>query len=103
VLPLSIAVVAYDRSRAVEAAQRILDQRGWCLYEVCVDIPRQRWEPRVLMFDVSAEAVADALDAEIKLEPELDARLTGVDRCTLEPIAKSEAYLCYVVDEAFAT
>jgi CBS domain-containing protein len=94
--------VPYDRSRAVEAAQSILDQRGWCINEACVDIPRQRWEPRLVMFDLSAEAIADALESEIELEPEHDARLTGVDRRTLEPIPGIGAYLYYVADDPAA-
>ena len=91
--------VPFDRARAVEAAQRILAQRGWCVYEACVDIPGQRWEPRVLMFDLGPEAVADALKAEIELEPEHDARLTGVDRRSLQSLPGIGAYLCYVADD----
>ena len=91
--------VSYDRERAVEAAERILEYRGWCVYEACVDVPRQRWEPRLLMFHLSPEAVADALEAEIELEPEHDARLSGVDRRSLQPLPGIGAFLCYVADD----
>jgi hypothetical protein len=83
----------------MQAAQRILDQGGWCLYECCIDVPRQLWEARLVIFDLSAEAVANAIEAEIELEPEHDARLTGCDRRTLCPDPGMGAYLCYVTDE----
>jgi hypothetical protein len=83
----------------MQAAQRILDQGGWCLYECCIDVPRQLWEARVVIFDLSAEAVANAIEAEIELEPEHDARLTGCDRRTLCLDPGMGAYLCYVTDK----
>jgi hypothetical protein len=78
--------MSYERSRVFEAARRILERRGWCLYEVCVDACGQQWEPRTLFLDLTAEGVAEALAEEIELEPEHDARLTGVDRQTLLPL-----------------
>jgi hypothetical protein len=76
----------YERSRVFEAARRILERHGWCLYEACVDASGQEWEPRTLLFDLTAEGVAESLAEEIELEPEHDARLTGVDRQTLLPL-----------------
>ncbi len=95
--------MAYDRSVAVAAARRILERHGWCLYEACVDVPHQVWEPRLLIFDLSAEAVADTLEAEIALEPEHDGRLTGCDRRTLCPEPALGAYLVYLSGGAVAT
>jgi hypothetical protein len=52
------------------------------------------------MFDLVADAVGDALEAEIELEPEHDARLTGCDRRTLWPDPAMGAHLCYLADTA---
>ncbi len=93
-------MLSYERSRVVRAAQRILDQGGWCVYEVCLDVPHQQWEARALIFDLLADAVADAIEEEIAAEPEYDGRLTGCDRRTLAPAAEMEAQLCYVASEA---
>jgi hypothetical protein len=82
----------------MDAAQRILDQGGWCIYEACVDIAEQHWEPRALIFDLVAGAVADAVEAEIEAEPEHDARITGCDRHTLQPSETMGTYLCYLAD-----
>lgn len=90
--------VWYERSRAREAAQQILAQRGWCLYEVCLHVRDQLWEPRVVIFHLAAEAVVDAVEAEIDLEPEHDARLTGLDRRTLCPEPAMGSYVCYLAD-----
>jgi len=35
-------VLPYERSHIVSAAQSILDQGGWCVVEVCMDVPGQR-------------------------------------------------------------
>jgi hypothetical protein len=92
--------VLYEQPRVLEAAQQILDQRGWCLYETCVDVPRQVWEPRVVIFGVTAEAVAEAVEDEIELDPEHDARLSGLDRRTLSPAPEMGTYLCYLAGPA---
>jgi CBS domain-containing protein len=91
-------VHSYDRSRVVAAAQAILDREGWCVFEVCSDIPRQRWEPHVLIFDRVAGEVADVVEQEIACQPSYDARLTGCDRRTLRPDAGMGAYLCHVAE-----
>lgn len=95
-------VLGYQRSDLVGAAQSILDRDGWCVYEACVDVPAQRWEARVVIFDRVAEAVADAVLTEIELEPEHDARLTGCDRRTLCPDVAMGAHLCYLADTTAA-
>ncbi len=87
-----------DSDRVTAAADRILDQGGWCVFEVCVDVPEQRWESRALIFDLSPVAVAEAVEHEIAYEPELDARLSGCDRRTLAPDPSMGAFLCYVAD-----
>lgn len=90
--------VAFDRAVAVAGARRILSHRGWCVYEACVDVPAQVWEARALIFDITAVSVADSLEGEIELEPEHDGRITGCDRCTLEPDPSMGAFLFYVSD-----
>jgi hypothetical protein len=92
------SVGSYERSSTVEAAQVILDHGGWCVYEACLDVPEQRWEPRVVIFKRSADAVANAIELEVESEPFYDARLTGCDRLTLAPAPGMGAYLCYLAD-----
>ncbi len=70
------------------------------MLEVCVDVPSQRWDAAVVIFDRSPEAVADVVAAELTSEPERDARLTGCDRATLQPRAGMGTYLCYLAASA---
>ena len=92
------AVLPCERSHVIAAAQSILDRGGWCVLEVCVDVPGQRWEARVLIFHLVAGAVADAVEEEIAYEPERDARLTGCDRRTLHGDPGLGAHLVYVAE-----
>ncbi len=87
-----------ERARTLAAAQAILDQGGWCLLEACVDVPGQCWKARILIFNLVADAVADAVCEEIEYAPELDYRLTGCDRSALRPNPAMGAYLCYLAD-----
>jgi hypothetical protein len=89
-------VFGYDYERALAAAGQIIQNGGWCVLEVCVDIPRQRWEPRVVIFDLSSEAVASEVAQQIDYEPARDARLAACDRRTLRREPGAGAYLCYV-------
>jgi CBS domain-containing protein len=87
-----------DRVSLIAAAGAILEQGGWCVLELCADVPRQRWEAQVLIFDLCAEDVADAVLEEIMLEPAQDARITGCHRRTLRPEPEMGAYLCYLAE-----
>jgi hypothetical protein len=91
-------VLPAEHDRTTAAAQAILDRGGWCMLEVCVDIPRQIWEPRVLLFDVVARHVADAVAEELACEPGFDARLSGCHRRTLQPDPGLGAYLICLGD-----
>jgi CBS domain-containing protein len=91
-------MTGYARARVVAAAQAILEQGAACVFEVCLDVPAQRWEARSLLLSRSAEAVADAVHGEIAIEPHRDARLAGCDRRTLAPAADVEPRLAYVTD-----
>ncbi len=89
-------MLPFDRSRTAAAAQAVLEQGGWCVLEACVDVPGQRWEPRVLICERDPAAVADAVGEELEREPDLDVRLAGCDRQTLRPDPGMGAALCYV-------
>lgn len=91
-------MLRYERERAAAAADSILSRGGWCVLEVCVDVPSQHWEARAVIFDLTAEAVVAAVADEIEYEPERDARLTGCNRRTLGPDPTMGAYLCYVAE-----
>jgi len=78
-------MASFEREPVIAAARAILDLGGWCLLEACVDIPSQRWQARLLIFDLDADAVADAVAGDIDCEPEYDVRLSGCDRRTLLP------------------
>ncbi len=69
------------------------------MFEVCTDVPRQRWEAHVVILNPLADAVADAVVEEITREPLRDARLTGCDRRTLRPADEMGAHLCYVAEQ----
>jgi CBS domain-containing protein len=80
----------------IAAAQAILDQGCWCVLEICSDVPSQRWDAELLIFNLVAGAVADVVEEEIAQEPGQDARLTGCDRATLHPVPEIGAHLCYL-------
>jgi hypothetical protein len=86
----------FDRSSALAAARRILEQGGWCVYEARPAAPASHWEARAVLFDLVPEAAVAALEDEIAVEPEHDARLTGCDRRTLAPAPGMGAHPCYV-------
>ena len=87
-----------SRQNLLPAIQRILDRGCWCVYEVCLDIPGQRWEPRVLICHPHADQVIEAIEAECESEPALDARVNGFDRVTLHHDEGIDAQLCYLAD-----
>ena len=89
-------MASYERERTVAAAGFVLEQGGWCVLEVCRDVPRQRWEPQLVLCERDPEVVADALEAETERQPGRDARLSGCDRRTLRPAPSMGAELCYV-------
>lgn len=91
-------VAAYDRERTIAAARSIISGGGWCVVEACADVPSQQWQVCVLIFDLVPEIVADVVEEEIEFEPDLDVRLTGCDRSTLQPEPALGAMLCYIAD-----
>jgi CBS domain-containing protein len=81
---------------AIAAAGPILDEGLWCVLEVCLDVPAQRWEPRLIVFQRDAHEVAAAVSAWIAQEPGSDVRLSGCDRSSLRPEPGVPPRLCYV-------
>jgi CBS domain-containing protein len=86
------------RERIIAAARRLLDEGAWCMYEVCVDVPGQRWEPQALILKPGPAEVADAVEREIAYEPYRDARLRGCDRGTLAALPELGECLCYLAE-----
>jgi hypothetical protein len=93
---LSMALL--DRQLLLPAIQGILDAGCWCVYEVCLDVPRQVWEPRALICHRDPVRVVEAIAAESNGEPMLDARLIGCDRVTLRHDQGIAAQLCYIAE-----
>jgi len=93
-------VLAFSHNRVAGAAQSLLDAGAWCVLETCVDVPAQRWEPRLLVCRDDADAVADALVHEIGIDPGSDVRIAGYDRRTLRRAPALRAHLCYVAELA---
>jgi hypothetical protein len=89
-------VLPADHERFVEAAELIIGAGGWFVLEVCLDIPKKGWEPRIVICRADASAVADAVRAELELEPALDARLTWSDRATWLPVRSRGAHLVHL-------
>jgi hypothetical protein len=89
---------ARRRRRYVAAARFVLEQGGWCVLEACVDVPRQQWDPRLLICERDPEAVADACLVEIERDPQRDARLAGRHRRTLRSEPDMGAELLHVAD-----
>jgi CBS domain-containing protein len=85
-----------DRARVLAAARAVLDNGGWCVLEACIDVPKQRWDTRLLICAEEPEDVADAIVGEILLEPERDARIRWCDRRTLRSDPAMGSHLCYV-------
>ncbi len=93
----------FVRKNARAGAQAILDAGGWCVLEFCIDVPSQRWEVQLLIFELQAEAVAGVVSQEIHAEPGRDARLTGCDRRTLRPSPEMGVHLCYLTEPTEST
>ena len=80
----------------IEAAERILSRGLWCVVEVCVDVPRQDWERRLIIFRSQGAGVADAIAEWVRLAPGQDVRLNGCNRSDLRLAADLPTHLCYL-------
>jgi CBS domain-containing protein len=85
-----------DLDAIAAAARPILDEELWCVLEVCLDVPAQRWEPRLIVFHREAHEVAAAVREWVDREPDRDVRLSGCDRSSLRPRAGVPPRLCHV-------
>jgi hypothetical protein len=85
-----------QRTPILAAAQAVRDHGGWAVLEACVDVPRQVWEPRLLILGDAVQTIIDAVAEEAACEPGLDLRLTGFSRVTLAPDPAIGSFLCYL-------
>ncbi|MEA2254303.1 MAG: hypothetical protein QOG35_348 [Solirubrobacteraceae bacterium] len=85
-----------DLEAIARAAGPILDEGLWCVLEVCLDVPAQRWEPRLIVFRRDRREVAAAVGAWVAQEPDRDVRLSACDRSSLRPEPGVPPRLCYV-------
>ena len=83
-----------------DAAAAILRRGLWCVVEVCVDVPAQAWEPRLIIFRDSVGGVADAVTDWIGDFPGCDARVSGYSRAGLRRIDDAPAALCHIASSA---
>ncbi|MBK5115312.1 MAG: TetR/AcrR family transcriptional regulator [Thermoleophilia bacterium] len=86
------------RAASAEAADEILSRRLWCVVEVCVEVPQQRWERRLVICYESGADVADALAEYAGSVPEYDIRLNGCSRTDLRLDSGAPAHLCYLAE-----
>ncbi len=66
------------------------------MIHVCVDVPAQLWEPRLVIFREDAEAVAEVVAQWTGTMPDRDVRLSGCRRTNLRPEPDAPTQLCYV-------
>lgn len=78
------------------AITAFVDAGGWCALELCVDVPTQHWEPRLVICEEEPDVVAIAIARELALEHATDARIAAYDRASLRPIARLGTHLCQV-------
>jgi len=85
-----------ERTAIVAAAEEILAAGLWCVVEVCVDIPGQVWDRRLVIFREDGEGVADAVADWVEATPDLDARLSGCARDSLHVAPAAPRRLCHL-------
>jgi hypothetical protein len=89
-----------DEAAIVTAAERILACGLWGVIEVCVDVPGQAWEPRLVVCRREAWAVAKAVAAWTRSAPDRDVRLSGCRRSDLHVQADAPTHLCHLAARA---
>ncbi len=77
-------------------AATILGMGLWCGIEVCVSVPAQAWEPRLIIFRDSVAGIADAAAEWIDDFPGCDARIAGYTRTGLRRLDHAPTALCHV-------
>lgn len=80
----------------IEAADEIIGRGLWCVVEVCVDVPNQIWERRLVVLRRDGAGVAEAVADWVRTGPAQDVRLNGCSRTDLRPVADSPTRLCYL-------
>lgn len=84
------------RAALIEAAEEIVARNLWCVVEVCVDVPDQRWERRLVIFRKEGSGVAEAIAGWVRRAPGQDVRLNGCRRTDLRLVAGAPTHLCYL-------
>jgi hypothetical protein len=87
---------AFGRAAIIAAAEEIVARRLWCVVEACVDVPGQRWEPRLVVLRRDGAAVAEAVADWTRSAPDQDVRLAGCRRTDLRVMPDAPTHLCYV-------
>jgi hypothetical protein len=92
----AVAAHVAERAEIVATASAVTARRSWCVIEVCVDVPRQQWEPRLLVCQSDPGAVADAVEDWVGTDPSCDVRLGALTRTGLQPDPQSPDLLCHL-------
>lgn len=87
-----------NREAIAAAAEEILEAGFWCVLEACIDIPRQVWERRLVIFRDDGDAVADVVAEWVDSMPHRDARLSGCARDSLRSVFTAPTHLCYLAE-----
>jgi len=77
-------------------ATAIVQKGLWCVIEVCLDAPSQRWEPRLLVCESSVEGIGEAIAGWSVTSPAIDARIAGYTRERLRRVDSAPTALCHL-------
>jgi hypothetical protein len=96
--PAVAAKAAVDESLPpwLPAVTGIVEQRLWCVMEVCADVSAQSWEPRLIICERDAADSAISIAEAIKDYPESDLRIAGYTRDTLCRVEQAPTALCHI-------
>ncbi len=94
--PFGGASAVGGRAELAAAAQRIIDSGLWCVLEVCLDVPAQDWERRLVILRREGAGVADAVEQWVRDSPGHDVRLSGCGRRELRLDPAAPIHLCYL-------
>jgi hypothetical protein len=76
--------------------EAIVDAGLWCAIEICIDIPAQRWEPRLLICLTDVPEIVREIVRWIDDVPMWDVRITGYTREELCREHQAPTALCHV-------
>jgi hypothetical protein len=76
--------------------EAIVEAGLWCVIEICIDIPAQRWEPRLLLCLTDVPAILREIIRWIDAVPMWDVRIAGYTREELCREHQAPTALCHV-------